>query len=302
MNRIKQKKYCGIALDPIHIGAGGYRLGRVDNTIVRDPTTDVPKIPGTSLAGMIREYATTYVMGTDSNCKNKSDEKRKRKCAEEKVKKYFGDENRQGIFRFYDGQMIFFPVSSIQGTVWITTKELLEYWFGEVEDKNGEKIKIPENIEDNTYAIKGINASKPPLNLGWLMLEVENITHGKEIILSEHLMNFVKRIVMVSDKLFSQIVNDNLEVRTSVRIDTTTGTAAAGALFTYEAIPRGTVLGFEIVIDKRREKADNIDSLIKATFPYLKLVGIGGLGTRGFGRLRVFELDKNKDDERDGGE
>jgi len=48
------KKYFGIALDPVHIGVGGYRLGGVDNTIVREPATDVPKIPGTSLAGVIR--------------------------------------------------------------------------------------------------------------------------------------------------------------------------------------------------------------------------------------------------------
>jgi len=43
------------ALDPIHIGAGGYRLGMADNTIVRDPATDVPKIPGTSITGVVRE-------------------------------------------------------------------------------------------------------------------------------------------------------------------------------------------------------------------------------------------------------
>lgn len=29
--------YYAMALDPIHIGTGGYRLGRVDNTIVREP-------------------------------------------------------------------------------------------------------------------------------------------------------------------------------------------------------------------------------------------------------------------------
>ena len=30
-----QEPYYAIALDPIHVGAGGYRLGRVDNTLVR---------------------------------------------------------------------------------------------------------------------------------------------------------------------------------------------------------------------------------------------------------------------------
>ena len=44
------QKYFALALDPIHVGTGGYRLGRVDLTIVREPGTNLPKIPGTSLA------------------------------------------------------------------------------------------------------------------------------------------------------------------------------------------------------------------------------------------------------------
>lgn len=284
------KKYFGRALDPIHVGAGGYRLGAVDNTIVREPATDVPKIPGTSLAGVIREFATIHTMENDEECKKKNSEKEKRDSAEEEIKQYFGDGNRQGMLRFYDGQIIFFPVSSIQGTVWITTKELLEYWLGEVKDKDRVKIKIPDEINDKAYAIKGVNTNRP-LNLGWVLLEVERVQNGKDVVLSSQLEQWVKRILIVSDKLFSQIANDNLEVRTSVRINPTTGTAAEGALFTYEAIPRGTIIGFEVGIDTRREDdKDDIPSLIKATFSYLKLLGIGGLGTRGFGRIDVMEL------------
>jgi len=37
--------YYGITLDPLHIGAGGYRLGRVDNTIIRDAASGLPKVP-----------------------------------------------------------------------------------------------------------------------------------------------------------------------------------------------------------------------------------------------------------------
>lgn len=290
MNELK--KYFGRALDPIHIGAGGYRLGAVDNTIVREPATDVPKIPGTSIAGVIREFATIHTLENDGECKKKNSEKEKRACAEEKIKQYFGDENKQGILRFYDGQIIFFPVASIQGTVWITTKELLEYWLGEVKDEHGVKIKIPDEINDKAYAIKEVDTTKP-LNLGWLLVEVKNMTNGRKILLSSELNNFLKRIVVVSDKLFSTIVNDNLEVRTSVRIDPKTGTSAENKLFTYEAIPRGTIIGFEVGIDTRKKDDTNeITSLIENTFPYLKLLGIGGLGTRGFGRMEIIRIDK----------
>ncbi len=283
MNELK--KYFGKTLDPLHIGAGGYRLGGVDNTIVREPATDVPKIPGTSLAGVIRAFA--ELAKTEDDKKNETEKKFKNI----NIETVFGSENRQGMLRFYDGQIIFFPVSSIQGTVWVTTKELSEYWLGDIKDTQGEKITIPDEVEDKVYIIKGINSEK--LNLGWLLLEAEDITKGKGIILPSKLKDFLKRIAIVSDKLFTHIVNDNLEVRTSVRIDTITGTAAEGALFTYEAIPRGTVFGFEMVIDTRREDVKDIESLIKETFHYLRLLGIGGLGTRGFGRVEIFGINEN---------
>jgi len=50
-------RYYALALDPIHVGTGGMRLGRVDLSIVREPGTNIPKIPGTSLAGAARAYA-----------------------------------------------------------------------------------------------------------------------------------------------------------------------------------------------------------------------------------------------------
>ncbi|MGC9046449.1 MAG: RAMP superfamily CRISPR-associated protein, partial [Thermodesulfovibrio sp.] len=158
MNNLK--KYFGIALDPIHIGAGGYRLGGVDNTIVREPATDVPKIPGTSLAGVIRAFAE---LAKEEDEKKQDSEK---KFKDLKIEDVFGTENKKGMLRFFDGLIIFFPVSSIQGTVWVTTKELLEYWLGDLKDSNGEKMKIPEKIDDKAYAVKGIDPKKP-LNLGW---------------------------------------------------------------------------------------------------------------------------------------
>ena len=140
-----------------------------------------------------------------------------------------------------------------------------------------------------------------------MLLEIEGINAKQEIKLPAQLENFLKNIVIVSDKLFSHLVNDNLEVRTSVRIDPTTGTAAEGALFTYEAIPRGTILGFEIFIDTRKEGNNenktnqDIEKLIEATFKYLKIIGLGGLGTRGFGRIEVFNLNDNEKRQNEGG-
>ena len=62
MPNYEKRTYLLMTVDPVHIGTGGYRLGRVDNAIVREPGTNLPKIPGTSLSGAIRQYA-AYQLG-----------------------------------------------------------------------------------------------------------------------------------------------------------------------------------------------------------------------------------------------
>lgn len=281
------KKYLGISLDPVHIGAGGYRLGRVDNTIVRDPATDIPKIPGTSLAGVIREYSTIYLKET---------ERPVGKSVEEEIDNLFGNPDRQGALRFYDAQIVLFPVSSIKGTIWITTKNLLSDWLS----GNKELIKKLGDLTDGeVLLLKGINAEN--INLGWLLFDVVNrkkgINFDNEINLHYELKDKIKRVAVVSDSVFSQLINNNLEVRTSVRIDNQTGTAEQGGLFTYEAIPRGTVFGFEMIIDKRRQdEIDNWDEVLDGALNYTKLLGIGGMGTRGFGRVSFFKVEEGKKD------
>jgi CRISPR-associated protein Cmr4 len=56
-NAYKTVRFLLMTTDPVHVGTGGSRLGRVDNSIVREPGTRLPKIPGTSLSGAIRQYA-----------------------------------------------------------------------------------------------------------------------------------------------------------------------------------------------------------------------------------------------------
>ncbi len=287
-NYLNPKKVFARAIDPIHIGAGGYRLGLVDNTIVRDPATDVPKIPGSSIAGVTREYYTIYAM--EHECTSR-DEAEKRKCAEDKAKESFGDENKKGTLRFYDGQIILFPVSSQEGTVWITTKELMEYWFDEAKSEGNNKINIPKKVSDEAYVVKGIKEDSSYLNLGWLLLETEKVDLdcSRCIALPKEIDSWAGKIVIISEKLFSHVVNDNLEIRTSVKIDPSTGAAEPGKLFTYEAISRGTVIGFEIGADKE----DKVIEVLNNVSPYFKLIGIGGMGTRGFGRLELFFDGKN---------
>ena len=71
------------------------------------------------------------------------------------------------------------------------------------------------------------------------------------------------RIVLISDKLFTHVVNSNLEVRTSVSINPETGAAEEGALFTYEAIPRATFLWMDVIVDDHRGEFPSKERLEK---------------------------------------
>jgi CRISPR-associated protein Cmr4 len=263
-------QYLARCLDPVHIGAGGYQLGRVDMTIVREPSTGIPKIPGTSLAGAIRAYAEMAKEEEDSSLPD--------------IKIVFGDggsEGRQGMLRFYDADVVFFPIISDQGTVWVSTAERLKDWV-----YPNSNIKSGAD-DDKVVILKGMPNGKP-VNLGWLLLEAD--ATSPPVLPNKAGLDFLSRLVLVSDKLFHHLVNDNLEVRTSVEIDDKTGAAKSTALFTYEAIPRGTVLGFELAIDDRRAngiQANAVTGLLRKAFHGLKLLGIGGMGTRGFGRIEV---------------
>ena len=120
-----------LALDPIHVGAGGSRLGHVDNTIIRDPVTRVPKIPGSSLAGVLRAYV-AMDKGKYDTCAGQGQPSKNGSsghCGDPgcKVCTVFGfakGKDSQGGFAglaaFSDLHVLFFPVATQQGPVWVT--------------------------------------------------------------------------------------------------------------------------------------------------------------------------------------
>ncbi|MBD3377737.1 hypothetical protein GF406_22095 [candidate division KSB1 bacterium] len=122
--------------------------------------------------------------------------------------------------------------------------------------------------------------------------------------LNTHLSSQVwDRIVLISDFMFEHIVNDHLEIRTSVAIDPATGAAEDGALFSFEALPRSSVLTFELTVtnpvyfkiqNESLKKDDDTDLTLdivlehaKMGFDYLPILGLGGMGSRGLGRVSV---------------
>jgi CRISPR-associated protein Cmr4 len=194
-----------------------------------------------------------------------------------------------GLAAFSDAHVLLFPVATREGPVWITCPAAMRLVCENYPD-----------VEDNAILRSQAGSA---LNLGWLLLQVKQYGNGEDpgpalnkLEISEYIR---QRLAAVSDKLFSHIVNSNLEVRTSVSINPETGAAEEGALFTYEALPRSTVLLWEVIskspahfkvgnaaVDAVKD-TDGVFNVVAAAHPYMECLGIGGMGTRGMGRLRV---------------
>ncbi len=303
-----------MAVDPVHVGTGGARLGRVDNTIVRDPVTKVPKIPGSSVAGVLRTYVAMHEEATNGARQvNGKDKPYYPDCAGQgqprrdgfgghcgrsdcKVCTVFGFARGDrggfaGLASFSDAHVLLFPVATRLGPIWITAPGALRLI---------DRLRNYEDVADNE--VHRAASSNDPLNLGWLLLPVSE--HDMQRVTTAlgalHVPQYiVDRLGIVSDKLLSHVVNSNLEVRTSVAIDPATGAAEEGALFTYEALPRGTVLLWDVTCRNPQHfrigqaavqavtSVQAVHDVVATGFPYLEALGIGGMGSRGMGRLRV---------------
>ncbi|RLE44872.1 type III-B CRISPR module RAMP protein Cmr4 [Candidatus Woesearchaeota archaeon] len=310
MKEFEVKIYYAIALDPLHVGAGGTRLERVDLPIIREPGTNLPKIPGTSISGPARTY--TAMQTNRYFCAGRGGEGGENHCGSVDpacpvcvpygFSKGSGN-SMQGLAQFFDAQILLFPVASLAGTVWVTSPMVLE----------GLGLNSEFQAQDERFYPLGDQLKdKESLNFGWLMLPKGE---GSGNLTSLPVPEEVKqRTVLVSDKLFPEIVNSNLEVRTSVSIDPATGTAEEGALFTYEAIPRGTVLRFDIIynsgkyfrIGGKELKTEGggdvgtqwVKAQVEKGLKLFEILGIGGMGTRGMGRLKILNLERGIADER----
>jgi CRISPR-associated protein Cmr4 len=289
-----------MTLDPVHIGTGGYRLGRVDNSIVREPGTKIPKIPGTSLHGAARTYAAQLYETPEAAGQSHNEVE-----GDNPICYTFGyiksKEIYSGVVNIFDAHILLFPVHSMVGPVWVSTVERLK-------DAGFTLEPLPNDRNIDQVVLNWERTEA--LNLGWLMVGIAGqvtITAPSQWE-SEQRYKAISKIVIVKDSLFSQVVNSNLEVRTSVAINPETGAAEEGALFTYEAIPRATFLTADVVLDDYRnggnsrpfpkDKTSKDNPLlggswncplciVKAGFRMIEWLGVGGMGTRGFGRMAM---------------
>lgn len=334
MNYLKPetRTYFFQTLDPLHMGTGGTRLGRVDNTVARDPVTRLPKAPGTGISGAVKD---AYDLNTLIERKGHNDFTRRcagsKGCGEPncRVCALFGsappeetastNSSKRGIMAFRDALLVSVPVASITGPVWVTEEDFarkLGIVSGKVKGLNDPEIA----------AFSDLKVLNGKVNIGsFLFPSTEelkfdtdesalknSIKDSIKFILSDmtadEFFKITKRMAVCHPDVFPLIADTAMEVRTSVTIDPRTGAAEKNKLFTYEAVPAGAIFQTDLNFlggkfpDAFREKTPSpgnakllFEDIEKYGFPYLSMTGMGGNVTRGFGRVRFLGYWKKEE-------
>lgn len=320
----QQVVYYALALDPVHVGSGEMQIGRVDLPIVRDAATGLPKIPATSLAGASRTYTAMHYpekfrrpvkIGETVRYASCADltgptGKRDGACGQVDCPVCIpygfvqpGGRTSPSMVQFFDALPLFFPTPSMLGPVWVTCPDRLKDLV-QMGALGAADLDIRLQPQDGYRLQTGLPSTR--LNLGWLLLPVAVqasplTASGLAKLKAAHVPDEVlSRLVLVPDELFAQVVNNNLEVRTSTSIDRETGAALSGALYTYEAIPRSTLFAFQVVYKNPRDFLLDgqpipqdlpwVREQVEKGLKYLEYLGVGGMNSRGMGRLRILNL------------
>lgn len=214
----------------------------------------------------------------------------------------------EGRVYFRDARLAFFPAATNQGTVWFSTPGRAAAWLN-VDILN---VDFPELFVSNSSSFAlWLNQEHPvsSIKVGWISISGMKTTTDNEPGLQqlitalrqvtdgtfptkEYWQHIISHCVLLDESNFYRVVETCLERRTCNRVDQDTGTVAAGALFSYEALPRTSLLysrmhtdGF---FDGKRigEYASPLDICELASEGFARM-GIGGMQTRGLGSLLV---------------
>jgi len=312
------------ALDPLHVGTGGTRLGRVDNTVARDPATRLPKVPGSGMSGAVKDAYDLKLcnLGKTERCAGAGG------CGKDncKVCALFGtapaDEAggtgskkaRRGIVAFHDALLVAMPVATLLGPAWVVEQDFAKNLGIIAEDNNINGLPDPGVAAPSDMKVWG-----DKVNLGSFLFECQSdVTFsnptserlGQKIkflsstgATSDDFLKVAKRMVVCHSSVFPLLVDTAMEVRTSVTIDPYTGAAEEHKLFTLEAVPAGAIFQTELNFlggkypDKAFDGTGDTNNLFQEIenngFPYLSFTGLGGNITRGFGRVRFLGYFKN---------
>ncbi len=220
----------------------------------------------------------------------------------------------EGRVSFRDARLAFFPAATNQGTVWFSTPGRAAAWL----DLDFLDLDFPELLVSGSSSFAlWLNQEHPvaSLKVGWISISGMKTTADNEPGLQQlitalrqvtdgtfptkkYWQHIISHCVLLDESNFYRVVETCLERRTCNRVDQDTGTVASGALFSYEALPRTSLLYSRMYTDgfllgkRAGDYASPLDVCELACEGFSRM-GIGGMQTRGLGSLLLEPFRKS---------
>ncbi len=239
-------------LTPLHVGSGS-SLSHIDLPIQRERHTSFPMMAASGIKGVFRNQA--------ERVWNKDD-----------VNSIFGPEDGNDYsssIAFTDARVLFYPVKSVRGIfAWITCPFVLKRLKEDlnIPGLNYGNFNVPELNQDNKIIILDNSFLKLDGNKVGLEEFVFEVENGNNNIIdkiynclpeTEIRSTLKNRFAIVSDNVFTDLVNYTTEVRTRIKIDQSTGVVSTGALFTLEMVPSEAIFYSLLFLSNPKVKASS---------------------------------------------
>jgi len=281
---------------PVHCGTG-QDVGIVDQPIQRERYTGYPRIQGSEIKGVFRQY-----------CKGENEDEifGPRKSGDE------GGDYASAV-SFGDARVLFFPVKSLKGTyVWITSKDVLYKFSRTLKLVNVNKINVPDIVPSDdehiivySDSIVVNDAANDKVVLEEYIFKKQNGTANEfDSIINAIVPNSTneykylreslkKKVCIVPTDIFREFTEMSTEVITRIKINDKTGVAAPGALWTEEYLPTDTIMYFPVFANETKNtgsklNAGTVINKIKTLNSYIQ---IGGNETVGKGFVKINWLE-----------
>ncbi len=285
-------------LTPIHVGVG-QGVGFVDLPIMREKTSKIPIIPGSSIKGMLADHYNASDSGRLTDSPGFPAVLKKTAFG------YQGaDHANSGSLVFTDAKLLFLPVRSLYGTfAWVTSPFLLERYKRDVNAGNpGQRLAVP-NLNITSRVLGTQDAIIQKSNKLYFedfdfdfQVDADAIKWARDFAVKvfpneEHWQNaFKERFVIVHEDVFNFLCETGTEVITRIKIKEQEKVVQKGALLMEEALPAESILYGVVWCDRIFSDQNTgyteqalLDSFCKGDF----MLQVGGHATIGRGRSRI---------------
>ena len=270
---MKTTVYTIRAITNMQPGSGEATQGVVDNFVQRDPATNYPVIFGSSVKGAIRSFM-------DGN-----------QC--QGINQIFGDNDKQGSYRFFSAQLIAIPLRSNKKPYYLAVSPGIAKQILEIFDTLC--FKPDDKLREELKCLKNLNNFNNPLvehNINNLVIEdFEHFGGLNDCDLTElkKLLHADNNIVVLPDDKFNEIVNnENLPVIARNHLEN----GQSKNLWYEQVIPRFSVFIMPLMYPENDQYFTSFDSKLTSN-----IVQIGGNATVGYGYTKFEKIPAKQNNE-----